>query len=84
MHELLDPHESHVDNLDLDDEIDFTMDVLSALENIDDFCCYMPSWPTIKFLVNQLYPNSGNSSLKDKKVRSDETDYASSLLSSNS
>jgi|EP00519_Triparma_laevis_P007944 cyclopropane fatty-acyl-phospholipid synthase-like methyltransferase len=52
----------------LDDEIEFNMDVLEALENIDDFVCYMPSWPTIKFLINQLYPNSGNSSLKDKKT----------------
>ena len=52
----------------LDGAIDFNMDVLSALESIDDFVCYMPSWPTIKFLINQLYPNSGNSSLKDKKT----------------
>ena len=41
---------------------------LQALESIDDFVCYMPSWPTIKFLIKQLYPNSGNSSLKDKKT----------------
>ena len=45
----------------LDDDIDFNMDVLEALENIDDFVCFMPSWPTIKFLLLQLFPNSNNS-----------------------
>ena len=52
----------------LDDAIEFNMDVLEALESIDDFVCYMPSWPTIKFLLLQLFPNSNNSSLKDKKT----------------
>lgn len=52
----------------LDDAIEFNMDVLEALECIDDFVCYMPSWPTIKFLLLQLFPNSNNSSLKDKKT----------------
>lgn len=52
----------------LDDEIEFNMDVLEALESMDDFCCYMPSWPVLKFLLMQLYPNSNNSSLKDKKT----------------
>ena len=52
----------------LDDEIDFVGDVLEALENADEFICYLPSWGVLKFLILQLFPNVGNSSVKDKKT----------------
>jgi hypothetical protein len=58
------------------------MDVLVALESMDEFTCYMPSWPVIKFLLVQLLPfrfstgdmisGSSNSSLKDKATTKKE------------
>jgi cyclopropane fatty-acyl-phospholipid synthase-like methyltransferase len=66
----------------LEDKIDFTMDVLEALEHMDEFCCYMPSWHTIKFLLVQLLPfrfstgdmlsGSSNSTSKDKETTKKE------------
>lgn len=50
------------------DEIDFTMDVLEAMYNMDEFCCYIPGWSCIRFLILQLFPNFKNSSVKDKKT----------------
>ena len=34
--------------------IDFKMDVLEAVEHMDEFCCYMPSWTAMKFLLMQV------------------------------
>ena len=66
----------------LDDKIDFNMDVLEALENMDEFTCYMPSWYTIKFLLVQLLPfrfstgdmlgGVSNSTSKDKATTKKE------------
>jgi len=49
------------------DEIDFKMDVLVALYDMDEFMCYLPGWGAITFLILQVFPNMKNSSMKDKK-----------------
>mmetsp|Transcript_110643 Transcript_110643/g.226330 ORF Transcript_110643/g.226330 Transcript_110643/m.226330 type:complete len:458 (+) Transcript_110643:100-1473(+) len=49
-------------------ELTFRMDLLKVLlEHRNKFVNYKLTWSTARFLIMQLFPNSENSSMKDKK-----------------
>ena len=48
------------------EEIDFNMDVMQAMEHSREFCHWSITWSQTWYNLIQLFPNSGNFTLRDK------------------